>query len=310
MQQILRYTALATALALSSSVLAQNTSALQFQGRDGDWFNPFNWSGQQVPGPGDDVLLDRGDVVVIDPARGSALVEIRDLILADGSQLTTLPGTIMSLRDEHIGAARLIHRSSAVIGEGLYVTPQPPTQGTGIWSCTQCGVTFGNPTPKSKRTIVLQSSFTTNLALGGALPASISRAASGELRVAAGPGHYATVRGETTLINGHLWIDLAYGFRPAFNDQFEVLSAERYAHGQFTGLPEGALLGCTADSVGLRISYRGGDGNDVVLSAARADARACSAPTVQFIGPEIGPGFPGWATREHILLARQIAVFR
>ena len=62
------------------------------------------------------MLLDRGDVVVIDPARGSALVEIRDLILADGSQLTTLPGTIMSLRDEHIGAARLIRRRTSHCG--------------------------------------------------------------------------------------------------------------------------------------------------------------------------------------------------
>ncbi|MEO8670484.1 MAG: hypothetical protein ABI411_04150 [Tahibacter sp.] len=305
MNPLIRRTALVVALASCGSAYAQSTTALQFQGRDGDWFNPANWSAQRVPGPGDDVVLDRGAVVVIDPARGSAMVEIRDLTLRDGSQLTTLPGTILSLRDEHIGAARLIHRSTGVIGEGLYVEPQPiPST---IW-CTQCGVGYGNPSPKTKRIIVLSSSFTTNMGLGGVTPARILRDASGALQVAAGPGHYATLSAETTVISGHLWMDLVYGFRPAPGDSFELLSSKRFAQGQFTGLPEGSLAGCTADGVGLRISYAGGDGNDVVLSAQRTDPRSCAAPTVQPIGPEVAPGTPGWTTREHILLARQVGV--
>ena len=119
------------------------------------------------------------------------------------------------------------------------------------------------------------------------------------------PGHYSTTSAQTLIINGHLWLNLYYGFRPVPSDSFLLFNAERYASGQFRGLPESALVGCTSAGVGLRISYVGGDGNDVVLTAVRASRLACAAPTVQLIGPELPPGTD--ATREHILLARQIA---
>ena len=69
---------------------------------------------------------------------------------------------------------------------------------------------------------------------------------------------------------------------------------------------QSALVGCTSAGVGLRITYAGGDGNDVVLRAGRASRTECAAPSVQLIGAELPPGTD--AAREHILLARQIAV--
>lgn len=297
-----RVCALAIAAALSTTAIAQSTSVnvLHFEGRNSNWFDASNWREGRVPSANDDVVLDRGDNVVIDPARGQAQIEIRDLYVGDGAELTTLAGTVMLLRDEHIGAAHVINRSSGVIGEGQYFTSTPSA------GCIECGVSLSNPTPKSKRTVLLQSSVTSEMGLGGLTAAKIERDASGAVRLAAGPGHYATTTAQTLLLNGHLWLDLVYGFRPIPGDSFQLFSAERYAAGQFTGLPESALVGCTSAGVGMRISYVGGDGNDVVLTATRASRSECAAPTVQLIGAELPPGSD--ATREHILLARQVGV--
>jgi hypothetical protein len=300
-----RSCALAIATALSATAIAQsasiNTTALHFEGRSSNWFDANNWREGRVPGANDDVILDRGDVVVIDPANGQAQLEIRDLYVGDGAQLTTLPGTILSLRDEHIGAARILHRSSGVFGDGHYFS----NANTGV-ACAECGVELSNPSPKSKRIIVLQSSHTAEMGLGGIDAAMIARDASGGLRLAAGPGYYATTTAHTLLLDGHLWLNLYYGFSPIVGDSFQLFSAERFARGQFVGLPESALVGCTSNGVGLRISYVGGDGNDVVLRAEQAEIKECAEPSVQLIGPELPPGTD--AVREHILLARQVGV--
>gem|GEM_PF-1118946 len=298
-----RVCALAIFSALSASAMAQTTSTnvLHFEGRNSNWFDASNWREGRVPGANDDVVLDRGDSVVIDSKVGRAQIEIRDLYVGDGAALTTLAGTIMLLRDEHIGAARIVNRSSGVIGEGQYVTPR-----FSAGCAVDCGVILSNPTPKSQRTVILQSSVTSEIGLGGLNPAKIERGASGVIRLAAGPGHYATTTAQTLLLNGHLWLNLVYGFRPIPGDSFQLFSAERYSGGQFTGLPESALVGCTSAGVGLRITYAGGDGNDVVLRATRASRAECAAASVQLIGPELPPGSD--AAREHILLARQIGV--
>ncbi len=297
-----RIAALAILSALSAAAIAQTSGAnvLHFEGRNSDWFDASNWREGRVPGVNDDVVLDRGDSVVIDPAIGRAQIEIRDLYVGDGSELTTLSGTTLLVRDEHIGAARIVNRSSGVISEAEYATPQISP------SCTECSVILSNPTPKSKRIIVLQSSVTSEMGLGGVTAAKIERDASGAIRLSAGPGHYANTTAQTLLLNGHLWLNLVYGFRPIPGDNFQLFSAERYAAGRFTGLAESALVGCTSAGVGLRISYVGGDGNDVVLHATRASRSECAAATVQLIGPELPPGSD--SAREHILLARQVGV--
>ena len=297
------------------------TASKKFTAQNGDtnWFNPANWSGGTVPGAGDDVLLDGDDKVVIDPAlnRGAGKVQFQDLHLRDSASLETLPGTILETRDELVeNQAQLIHRGSGGSGDTLVVAPDPQF-------CSLCGMKL-NPSPKSKRIIVLQSSATVDMGLGGTTPASLTRTGTGTLTLTAGAGTYATMTADTLLIDGDLKLSTYYGFSPRPGQKFQIMTANRSSRGEFTGLPEGGYVGCTEDNVGLRISYRGGDGNDVVLSAeqthpgtclllpavqkvreaaARAQARIDRLPSALAIIPEAVT-----QTREHILLARQVGV--
>ncbi len=82
------------------------------------------------------------------------------------------------------------------------------------------------------------------------------------------------VYGATTITGGTL--DIALGFTPAPGDQFTILTNR--VSGTFTNLPEGSVLPVTATTA-FRITYTGGDGNDVVLTAQ-------AAPTVAPIAPQ------------------------
>jgi len=70
-----------------------------------------------------------------------------------------------------------------------------------------------------------------------------------------------------SLVNAQLSGSLLDGFRTAQNDMFTIIlndgSGPGDMTGTFVGLSEGAAL--TFSGVPFRISYRGGDGNDVVL---------------------------------------------
>jgi len=87
----------------------------------------------------------------------------------------------------------------------------------------------------------------------------------------------------TALLNKvPLSLSLYYGFRPRAGDSFQIITANRLLVGTFPGMPEGALVGCTDDNVGFYISYVGGDGNDVVLSARDTRPLTCLLlPAVQ-----------------------------
>ncbi len=304
------------ALVLSQTAHAGNNIrqigiATHFSGTDRNWFNPANWSTGRVPGANDAVVLDGTDDVVIDPALGASSrvgrVDVRDLVLRGSARLETLPGTRLAVQTEVIeDQAQVVHRSSAVEGELMIVA--------GPQACTNCGGLKLNPTPHSIRTVVLKSSVV-QFGLGGRNASGISKVGPGTL-ILNGYGHYATMRAETLVLGDvpaamatgiraridklpsrataridrlpRLALALHYDFRPAVGDQFQIVTAGTLI-GQFADLPEGALVGCTEDdSVGLWISYRGGDGNDVVLSAR--------------------PGSPTCQTKEHILLARQVGV--
>lgn len=72
------------------------------------------------------------------------------------------------------------------------------------------------------------------------------------------------VQGDVSL-DGMLDVSLLAGFAPLVGQQFEILDVGGSLSGQFTGLDEGAVAG-TFGATDLRISYLGGDGNDVVLT--------------------------------------------
>ena len=103
----------------------------------------------------------------------------------------------------------------------------------------------------------LQSSVQVEFGLGGTIAAGPS---------ATGRGHYATLTTDWGMIAGNLKVNLHYGFTPLAGDSFTIVKSNGLVLGTFNGLPEGALVERFGD-VGLYISYRGGNGSDVVLTA-------------------------------------------
>jgi hypothetical protein len=241
---------LTLALLASSAVAASAQGPAVFVGTDGNWFNPRNWSTGQVPGPNTDVLIERGREVVIDPALGGDTVRVRDLTVTTGGRLTTLPGTKFRSRMEVVMDGGLVHQSTEAAGDFLFAdNPSGPR-------CVSCGIKF-NPSPQSKRTIVLKISVQTEFGLGGPVAAAPGRT---------GRGHYATLTTDWGMIGGDLKLNLHYGFVPTPGQTFTIVKARYMLFGEFNHLPEGALVERFGD-VGLFISYRGIWGREVVLTA-------------------------------------------
>lgn len=274
---------LAVAALPVAPALAQSTSVrAQWIGHDDNWFDATNWSTGRVPDASTDVVIDGGVRVVIDPARGRTEIEIRDLTVSNGALLTTLPGTIMHTRDERVfGGGEVFYRSSGEEGGtlrvGLECTPQ------NILACAVeplNGMRM-NPTPKMKRDLVLKTGVVAQFGLGGPTASSITETRTGTV-LHAGPGYYATLTADTVSLSGHLMLSLHYGFEPKAGDRFQIVTARQRLAGQFLGLPEGAPVACTDTNVALFISYRGGDGNDVVLTARDASPSTCLlVPAIQ-----------------------------
>jgi len=296
-----------TALALALSLQAQAADevrsehlsldydrvTVRYAGTDGNWFNPANWSTGRVPGAEDVVLLAGDAQVVIDPSQDSSRIpgkiNVNALWLVDSAQLETRPGTHLVIEDEAIrDRGRTTYRSSAVEGGRLTVAPDPV-------ACPDCGGFVLNPTSQTKRTTILKSSFPASFGLGGRTPASVTTSSAGETLTLNGPGTYATLTSETVSLPApatpsesdpsisaridrlpkSLVVTLHYGFTPVAGDSFQIITATQSLEGEFPDFPEGALVGCTDDDIGLHITYRGGDGNDVVLDARRESPLVC-----------------------------------
>jgi fibronectin-binding autotransporter adhesin len=106
------------------------------------------------------------------------------------------------------------------------------------------------------------------LTFGGDL--SLASAATTLIELAgrtAGTAYDQVVVGGTPTVGGTLSVALLSGFVPAAGDAFTILDNQSAAAvaGTFAGLPQGATF--TAGGVPLSISYVGGTGNDVVLTA-------------------------------------------
>lgn len=220
-------------------------------GTDRNWFEPGNWSTGQVPGPQTDVVLDGDDDVLIDGGAAPATVRIADLYLLDRAKLETTPGTTLWDADEYVlDAAQFITRATR--GGSL---------GTAVWGVTggyNSGGILLNPRPQSKRDLVLKGNLT--MGLGGTRPATQN---------AVGAGRYATINAQWARLGGQLDVALFYGFTPRVGQVFTIIRSRDLTQGQFDGLPEGAVA-ATFGGVALTISYRGGDGDDVALTAVAA----------------------------------------
>jgi len=82
-------------------------------------------------------------------------------------------------------------------------------------------------------------------------------------------------RGVVDVTGGKLWLGL--GYAPTEGDDFLIVNnlGAGPVVGTFTGLSEGALL--TTNGLAFRISYTGGDGNDIVLTFTNNSLRHLSA---------------------------------
>jgi hypothetical protein len=255
--------ALSFGIAATSIAASARADVLTYVGSTSDWFNPRNWDLGRLPGPSDDVIIDDGRSVVINPAVGPAQVTIRDITISDDASLETLAGTEITTRNETlVEGGQLILRSTRAfddaVGGTLAALPRTASEGPG-----SDGPVL-NPSTQSKRDVILKSSV--SFGLGGTLPASI-------VTGGAGSGHYATITTENADLGGVLNIALYYGFTPSSGQTFKIIDITTSNTGEFDGLAEGALVQVFGN-IGLYISYIGGDGNDVVLSAVELRSTA------------------------------------
>ncbi len=227
-------TTLIAVTTMATAITAVPSERLVYTGRDGNWFNAGNWSAGRIPSPGDSVMIPSGNRVLVDPAQSPTGYEVKfeDLIISSNSIVETMPGIEWETRNE-ICYGQLVHRgtnaSSDLGGFGYYA--------------------FGlklNPTPKTKRDIVLKSTF--SVQIDGATPAAAGEGSRGRYahltaeRMTINPGTVLEIEG-TYLQNANL----------AEGQRFTIVNAGEI-NGQFKGLRQGALVQ-RFRNVGLYIHY-------------------------------------------------------
>lgn len=234
-----------------AEVVRAPDAPLRFLGRTSDWFDPANWDGRRVPGPGDDVLVDGSASAVIDPARNPdtstpdpGRVVVGDITVAGQARLETLAGSELQFGalDVQQGATAFA-ASSAWLGTTLQVH--------GDCSNWRCGY---NPSAVEVDTYALTGD-TVAFHLGGLRPAA---------RDATGPGYHATVRANTVALSGTaLLVGFRYGFVPRPGDRFVIVAAREALTGTFANAAHGAEVARTGN-VALVIRY---EQNQIVLVA-------------------------------------------
>ena len=233
---------------------ALTTGPMHFIGSNGDWFDANSWDSGRVPGPDDDVVIDPGLTVRIDPTRniagatGSAPgdVFVRDLHVSSGASFETLPGTTLVFRDfSTVGTASFFAYGSAWEGESALSIDCPR------WRCGY------NPSSIHVASYELAGEQI-EMYLGGTTPAGPG---------GTGPGHYAAIRGDSvSLSDTDLYVGLRYGFVPSPGDRFVIVEATRELTGTFANFADGDEV-ARFDGVRLILAY---EGNQVVLTAERA----------------------------------------
>jgi len=241
---------------------------LTYVGNDGNWFNPNNWidsntgmPANRTPSANDNVTIDGKNDVFLDPSMALNQIEIHNLIIKNDRTLNIMNGTKFIFNNASIENGLLEFHSSEVTGRHLISAAgviNTPYQRPGGWGCTWCGSTLGNPSIINIETQIYNGILA--VGLGGVLQAEYNHT---------GPGYYASFNGNYVELTGDLVLQLLYGFTPSAGDTFQIITANTLS-GQFNRLEEGDLV-TSFENVSLYISYQGGDGNDVVLTAVESD---------------------------------------
>jgi len=125
---------------------------------------------------------------------------------------------------------------------------------------------------------------TNNLIVNGTYQAEIggTQACTGydQMEVTGGSsGSIVAVTTPVDVTGGRLDTSIVNSFVPAVGNTFTIINNESSSPvtGTFAGLPEGATF--TSQGVTYSISYKGGDGNDVVLTVTNVNGAALAAAT-------------------------------
>ncbi len=249
-------------LAMATLCAASNAQVMNatYIGTDRVWNNAANWSTGIIPDTNTNVIIDGRDVDT-DP---TATYELKNVIVTGFGSITTKPGTIWRVEDETLINGTIIHQSTnGAMNPGIgTLTISNPIACSGF----TCGGIKLNPTPKTKRIIVLSSSAQISMGLGGSTASSATQQ---------GNGTYSTLSSEEVTLGGRLELESDYGFTPTAGQSFNIIKASRSMSGQFSGLGEGAYVG-QVNGVGMRISYLN---NQVAVTAVPEPATMIALAT-------------------------------
>lgn len=210
----------------------------------GDWFDPASWEDARVPDQGDRVIINGKDVEMV-PANPVTPIALDELIIDDS--VLTVRNAILHVPLLDSTTSHLNFYCSEIYTK-TFIDP---------WTLGGSGSTRLNPSYLESDTFVLEGAgISFVVGLGGSKQAS---------RGAICEGHYAHVNTDSAQLDGELEVAFMYGFRPNPGDQFEIISITDDQTGEFVNAGEGDLIGYC--DMGFRVSYQGGDGNDVVLTA-------------------------------------------
>jgi hypothetical protein len=247
---------LAATLLLAPPLRAQTPVAATFTAGHGSWFDDVNWSGGLYPGTNTAATVD-GAVVWLH-ARGLAT----PLVI---KSLTLLNEAEADVRDARLQLDDLTASNSTVhvYGSHLLVTRLRVFQPVACLGLT-CGGIKLNPSLVEAQEFTLNgTTVTTTFGLGG------TNAATADGR---GPGHHARVVCAMVRLDGSLALEFLYGFAPQAGQQFEIIHVNTTngpnsgLTGRFANGREGGAVAVFGDLM-LVLTYVGGDGNDVVLTA-------------------------------------------
>ena len=245
-----------------------NTPVIRFLAVDENFLNPENWNNNGgIPGAGQTALLD-GQFAVIDP-RDPTPIPLGNLVLRNDAEIiiddANLQFDTVDISGCDVNATRLdakvralkIRQNKAIIKANEFhgSTVQAQT----LLLSSGCGISLDTSLLNANRIIVQDPDSFIQFGLGGMNPAGEN---------ALGPGHFARMQGNSIDLDGQLDLYFIYGFDPKPGDTFEIITntGGNAINGAFANAPEGAVLNGFCD-IQFRITYKGGDGNDVVLTA-------------------------------------------